>query len=86
MTYNFDNHAYELTLMLKQGYYNYEYVIRKNNQQIADQGYFEGNHYETENDYCILVYHSCLSRIQVTRIQNETYLYQTVKTVASSTL
>ena len=58
MAYNFDNHAYEKTLLLKQGYYNYEYVFVKNNKVYADNTFFEGSHYETENDYLILIYHS----------------------------
>ena len=57
MLYNFDNHTYEQTLLLKQGYYNYEYVFVKNSQVYADNTFFEGSHYETENDYMILVYH-----------------------------
>jgi hypothetical protein len=57
MVYNLDNHAYELTLLLKQGYYNYEYVFVKSNKLYADNTFFEGSHYETENNYLILVYH-----------------------------
>jgi hypothetical protein len=58
MTYNFEKHAYELTLLLKQGYYNYMYAIKKKGFTEADPGYFEGDHYETENDYSIFVYYS----------------------------
>jgi hypothetical protein len=58
MVYNFDNNTYEKALFLKQGYYNYEYVFVKNNEVYADNTFFEGSHYETENDYTILVYHS----------------------------
>lgn len=48
--------AYECILYLKQGYYNYEYVLRDDKQQI-DETFIEGSHAVTENDYCILVYH-----------------------------
>ena len=58
LLYNFDNRAYEKTLLLKQGYYNYEYVFVKNNDTYADNAFFEGSHYETENDYIIFVYHT----------------------------
>ncbi len=58
MTYNFETHAYELTLLLKQGYYNYMYAVAKKDMTAADLGYFEGNHYETENDYSIYVYYT----------------------------
>ena len=57
MTYNFDSRAYEKTLLLKQGYYNYEYVFVRENSTYADNTFFEGSHYETENDYVIFVYH-----------------------------
>ncbi|MBN2214953.1 MAG: DUF5103 domain-containing protein [Bacteroidales bacterium] len=58
MIYDFEKHAYELTLLLKQGYYNYMYATLKKGDREADTGYFEGNHYETENDYSIFVYYS----------------------------
>ncbi|MEA3445801.1 MAG: DUF5103 domain-containing protein [Bacteroidota bacterium] len=56
MKYNFDDKCYELTMLLKQGYYNYCYAFLKDGQQAANTGYIEGNHYETENDYQIFVY------------------------------
>ena len=58
MTYNFETHAYELTLLLKQGYYNYMYAAVKTGGEEADVSYFEGSHYETENDYSIFVYYN----------------------------
>jgi hypothetical protein len=57
MKYNISIGAYEGTLYLKQGYYNYEYVLLKNNEKVGDETFFEGNHYDTENDYTIYVYH-----------------------------
>ncbi len=63
MTYNADSSAYKLTLLLKQGYYNYEYGVKKKGADTVDIDLTEGNHYETENDYIILVYfHSTTSR------------------------
>ena len=56
MKYNSSIGAYEGTLYLKQGYYNYEYVLLKNKQSVGDETFMEGNHYETENDYTIYVY------------------------------
>ena len=57
MIYNPDKGQYECTLLLKQGWYNYEYTFLKE----GDNGDFlpgsEGSHYETENDYLILVYY-----------------------------
>ena len=58
MVYNFNTHSYELTLLLKQGFYNFMYAYVPDNSPVADPGYFEGDHYETENDYSIFVYFS----------------------------
>ena len=57
MKYNFEKKAYELTILLKQGYYNYEYVYVAEGTPVIDAFYFEGSHYETENDYVIYVYY-----------------------------
>ncbi len=57
MTYNFEKAQYEGTLLLKQGWYDYEYLFLKDGQKSAPPSFFEGNHYETENDYLILVYY-----------------------------
>ncbi len=56
MVYNPKRMAYEACLYLKQGYYNYEYVFLKDGQKAADETLIEGMHFETENDYSILVY------------------------------
>lgn len=57
MTYNYQRFGYELTLYLKQGYYNYEYVLSDDTKKTGDETVTEGNHWDTENDYCIFVYH-----------------------------
>ncbi|HPG73960.1 MAG TPA: DUF5103 domain-containing protein [Bacteroidales bacterium] len=57
--YNPEIKAYELLLMLKQGYYNYRYVIREN--ELSDAVFFEASHWQTENDYQIFVYHNDIS-------------------------
>jgi hypothetical protein len=57
MLYNSDKSAYEVTMLLKQGYYNYIYVFLQDASSVIDETTVEGNHYETENDYTILVYH-----------------------------
>jgi hypothetical protein len=60
---------YQKTLLLKQGYYSYNYVLRDPaNQNIAnhsddlppcmdDYTETEGNHWETENNYCVFAYY-----------------------------
>jgi len=57
MTYNQELGQYEGALLLKQGWYNYEYVFLKNGYKQGNATKFEGSHYETENDYLILVYY-----------------------------
>ncbi|HBL73974.1 MAG: hypothetical protein A2W90_12265 [Bacteroidetes bacterium GWF2_42_66] len=56
MTWNPQTAAYELTLLLKQGYYNYQYVYVPAGSPVADAVNIEGSFYETENDYQIFVY------------------------------
>jgi hypothetical protein len=44
-------------LFLKQGVYDYAYVWVPNSTNKPDNTFFEGSHFETENDYQILVYY-----------------------------
>jgi hypothetical protein len=57
MSWNAQTAAYELTLLLKQGYYNYQYVYVPTGSAVADATNIEGSFYETENDYQIFVYY-----------------------------
>jgi hypothetical protein len=57
MTYNQLSSEYECTLLLKQGWYNYEYVFLKDGSPDGTSSLFEGSHYETENDYLVLIYY-----------------------------
>lgn len=75
MTWNYQAAAYELTLLLKQGYYNYEYVYVPQGAKKADATVLEGSHYETENEYEIFVYYKGMSD-QYTQLIG----YQQVKT------
>jgi hypothetical protein len=61
MTWNFDTHRYELTLLLKQGYYNYIYVYVPQGSKSVDYTNLEGSFRETENDYRIFVYYRGIS-------------------------
>ncbi len=56
MTYNKLTSAYECTMLLKQGWYNYIYAVTDKNGKLLIEQPFESNHFETENDYLILVY------------------------------
>ncbi len=57
MTYNRETQAYEATALLKQGYYNYNYLFVPDDDTQGNSGRTDGNFYETENEYIILVYH-----------------------------
>jgi hypothetical protein len=57
MLYNSGDEQYECTILLKQGWYNYEYVFLKNGDTEGVASLFEGSHYETENDYMVIVYY-----------------------------
>jgi hypothetical protein len=57
MIYNSATKEYECTMLLKQGWYNYEYVFRKDGEGTVIASRFEGSHYETENDYIVLLYY-----------------------------
>ena len=56
MKFNYENHHYETTMLLKQGYYEYVYMFLKTGSRVGDVTFIEGNHYETSNDYLICVY------------------------------
>ena len=57
MQFNPETGAYEKTLLLKQGYYNYLYATRLSNGGPLDFSQTEGNHWSTENKYTVLVYY-----------------------------
>ncbi|MGN6509499.1 MAG: hypothetical protein ACTHLD_08565 [Chitinophaga sp.] len=60
MTWNGAKQAYEGALFLKQGYYNYVYgLIDRTNNQFSTE-LTEGNWWETENAYTVLVYYKAL--------------------------
>lgn len=63
MQFNAQRGMYELSFLLKMGYYNYCFatVDRSDALQKPSFEFTEGNHNETENDYTILVYYRSLS-------------------------
>ncbi|MEE3038000.1 MAG: DUF5103 domain-containing protein [Bacteroidota bacterium] len=56
MKYNAETGQYECDIYLKQGYYNYEYVLKKYDGETLNR-FIEGTHYQTVNDYYIYIYH-----------------------------
>ena len=57
MHYNNLTGMYETSLYLKQGYYDYTYVTKEKNASPPSFEFTEGNYWETENNYTILVYY-----------------------------
>ncbi|MBJ6366521.1 type IX secretion system plug protein [Snuella sedimenti] len=54
--YDPDNDIFVNQMLLKQGFYNYKYVVVNENGSI-DEGVISGNFYQTENDYKVIVYY-----------------------------
>lgn len=57
MKYDYNRSAYRAKVLLKQGYYNFMYGTFDKKLKSANLSEIEGSHWETENDYQILVYH-----------------------------
>jgi hypothetical protein len=76
MTFNEEKKIYEGTAFLKQGYYNYTYItVDKDNPSQRTE--LEGNYWETENAYTVLIYYKSFSDradqlIGVSRINSRT--------------
>jgi len=56
MKYNEEKDLFELTLLLKQGLYDYCYMKSDPKTGITNEYEMEGSFYETENDYAIFIY------------------------------
>lgn len=56
LKYNESLGLYETKLLLKQGFYNYQYVTKAINGTISTHD-IDGSFYQTENDYTVLVYY-----------------------------
>jgi hypothetical protein len=57
MIFNPQQGQYECTMLLKQGWYNYEYVFLNRGDSQGTSTVFEGSHFETENDYTVVIYY-----------------------------
>jgi hypothetical protein len=56
LEYNQETKYWETSLYLKQGFYNYQYVYVPKDSKLIDETYIEGSHWQTKNDYTILIY------------------------------
>ena len=57
MDYNTDKGVFEKAVMIKQGFTNFQYTIADKKGVIDYENAIDGNFYQTENEYTILVYY-----------------------------
>ena len=57
MKYDEKHQCYTSEILLKQGFYNYKYIILNDKNKIPDDTYTEGNFFDAENDYTFLMYY-----------------------------
>lgn len=57
MIFNKKNGLYEIPILIKQGFTNFEYTIVNKNRTIDTANAIDGNFYQTENNYTILAYY-----------------------------
>ncbi|MCL8006700.1 DUF5103 domain-containing protein [Gelidibacter japonicus] len=56
LRFNSESGLYECAFRLKQGFYNYKYVMTDKNSNL-NEGAISGDFYQTENNYKVLVYY-----------------------------
>jgi hypothetical protein len=57
MEYNTEKGVYEKAILIKQGFTNFEYSAVKPNGTLDFENAIDGNFYQTENEYTVLVYY-----------------------------
>ena len=57
MEYNTEKGVYEKAILIKQGFINYEYTVEQVNGNIDSENAIDGNFFQTENEYTVLVYY-----------------------------
>ncbi len=57
MDYDASNGLYFKTLLLKQGGYNYQYLLYRSGESYASTKPVDGSHWQTQNEYTIYIYH-----------------------------
>jgi hypothetical protein len=57
MDFNTKNGLYEKAVLIKQGFTNYQYMTVNSKGIIDQENAIDGNFYQTENDYTVLVYY-----------------------------
>ncbi len=57
LIYDFDAGGFRASIYLKQGYYNYQYMLLPNDSKIGDVSFIEGTFFQTNNEYTFFVYY-----------------------------
>lgn len=57
MEFNQSKGVFEKAMMIKQGFTNYKYIIANSDGNIDYENTVDGNFYQTENNYSVLVYY-----------------------------
>ena len=57
MNYNKESGFYEKAILIKQGFVNFEYTLTDKNGNVDSENAIDGNFYQTENQYSIIVYY-----------------------------
>lgn len=57
MDYNAKTQLYEKALLIKQGFTNYSYTLTSDSLNIDNENAVDGNFFQTENNYLVLVYY-----------------------------
>lgn len=72
MDFNTEKGLYEKAILIKQGFTNYQYLTVNNKGYIDSENAIDGNFYQTENDYTVLVYYKGNTDRYVRAIGKET--------------
>jgi hypothetical protein len=57
MEYNKTSGLYEKAIILKQGFTNYQFTLADSNGKVDFENAIDGNFFQTENNYDVLVYY-----------------------------
>jgi hypothetical protein len=57
MDFNTEKGLYEKAILIKQGFTNFQYMTLDNKGIIDQENAIDGNFYQTENEYTVLVYY-----------------------------
>lgn len=57
MEYNEKRNVYEKAMLIKQGFTNYQYVVTDKKGNIEEENRVDGNFFQTENEYEVVVYY-----------------------------